>query len=127
MQAKWTNLFSTCPASTAPLAGSAKTKKKLPHCYLKSNNRRMSPYPRPEPSVKKVVSCLSASEQAVLDAFDMCQYYGPGRSITRLQRYERAVKLDIQPPPNPLVPVLERKRLGLPALDTATTTSTPSQ
>lgn len=116
MQAVWSKVMTTCPASTAPLAGSKKTRKMLPHHYLKPARVKRKAEPSAEDQTKKVKAAaaplLTDEEQKILNSFDLNPFFGPGRSISRLDRYARAIKLNIQPPPHPRVVEIELKRLS---------------
>ena len=48
--------------------------------------------------LEKGVSCTSESAESELRAFDICTRYGPCSSLTRLQRFERAKRLGLNPP-----------------------------
>ena len=39
-----------------------------------------------------------SKQENILRDFDLCLKYGPSRGLTRLQRYNRAVKFDLDPP-----------------------------
>ena len=41
-----------------------------------------------------------------LKRFDLDMRYGPCLGITRMQRYTRAISLNIQPKPDPLIPIV---------------------
>lgn len=50
-------------------------------------------------------------ELEVLKDFDLNGFYGACRGISRLERYERALKYNLSPPPSPKVrQILEEKK-----------------
>ena len=56
-------------------------------------------------------SAAAAADEAALRQFDLSTRYGPCTGITRMQRWERAVKLGLSPPPE--VPEIVQRNGGL--------------